>query len=260
MKTIASIFQKIASEQPRLSKDEEQVLAERAQAGDIEARDRLILSAIPAALHYVSKRAAFNREELLMSAIEGVVEAVASFRPGRNARFSSYAYKRIGHKVTEHIGLLKSQVVSRGYRAHFCEYLAAVEKLRMDGVNDPSEDQIEKLLPPSVFVKGFIQDLSSIDDDGVDTLGKSDSRHEMDLSEARELLEQLIQRLPESLASVVRMRHGFDGEEMVFEEIGTRLGYSKQNACNLYKKAVEKLKWHISSLNALEVESLRELA
>lgn len=78
---------------PRLTRDEERRLLARARAGDLEARNQLVLHALPLVIRLSRRyrRGSARLEDLIQEGSLGLLRAVEGFDPRRGTRFSSYA-------------------------------------------------------------------------------------------------------------------------------------------------------------------------
>jgi len=89
---------------------------------------------------------------------------------------------------------------------------------------------------------GGDDDESSIDDLAVDT-GDTSPGSGLETSESQDKLRAAVATLPEREALAVRLRFGLEGNEPhEFEEIGDKLGISRQRAHQITEKAMEKLR------------------
>ncbi len=89
---------------PPLSDSEEQDCFLRAERGDTEARERLILHNLRLVSHIVRKyySAAKNPEDLVSIGTVGLVKAVDTFNIHNGARFATYAAKCIQNEILMH--------------------------------------------------------------------------------------------------------------------------------------------------------------
>lgn len=89
---------------PPLSAAEEREAFAAHRAGDMEARERLILHNLRLVSHIVRKYygTAKNQEDLVSIGSIGLVKAVDSFDPQNGARFATYAAKCIQNEILMH--------------------------------------------------------------------------------------------------------------------------------------------------------------
>jgi len=84
---------------PPLTREEEQAAFEKILQGDKDARDRVILSAMPYVIKMVSNTRAFHceRDELIGASAELVCELIDKFDPTRGVRFLTFVGKCMTH-------------------------------------------------------------------------------------------------------------------------------------------------------------------
>lgn len=89
---------------PPLSAEEEQLCFEKMEAGNEEARQKLILHNLRLVSHIVRKyyASAPNQEDLVSIGTIGLVKAVDTFRPSAGARFATYAARCIQNEILMH--------------------------------------------------------------------------------------------------------------------------------------------------------------
>ena len=65
-------------------------------------------------------------------------------------------------------------------------------------------------------------------------------------------ISELLMNLPEREKEILRMRFGFDGEAKTLEEIGRKIGVSRERVRQIEKRAKEKLKRKSNSKTSFE--------
>ena len=100
------MFKKDFEKIPVLSRDEEQLVAKRARAGDRTAADLLVESNIRFVIHVVFKYwyPGLPLMDLISEGCKGLVKAAKKFNPERNVRFITYAYPAIANLVYDATG------------------------------------------------------------------------------------------------------------------------------------------------------------
>lgn len=86
-----------------LSETEEKALASRSLAGDLEARNELIVRNLPlvhaVVCRYLEGKLGFDNrfqfDDLFQTAVFGLIRAAELYDPSRNVRFSTYAFRAI---------------------------------------------------------------------------------------------------------------------------------------------------------------------
>jgi RNA polymerase sigma factor (sigma-70 family) len=134
---------------PLLSEDEEVSLAKRVQAGDAEAKRRMIEANLRLVIHLVKRYV--NRGLPVSDLVEegnlGLIKAVERFDPGRNCRFSTYAVWWIRQYMKRAI-INQSKVVRLPIHVmeEFNLYLKGCREFIKDNHRDPSIDEVSEYL------------------------------------------------------------------------------------------------------------------
>jgi RNA polymerase sigma factor (sigma-70 family) len=263
MKSMALYMGEIAS-YPRLSQQEEVALAEKVQAGDEEAKERFITSNLR--LVFLVAKSYKNRgldfEDLVMEGNLGLIKAVEKFDPSRGFRFSTYAFawirQTMGRAIDNSVSIVRIPVhVQNEIR----KVLKAQGELKLVLKREPthaeiaeaveiSEAEVSDLLasyscPVSLDAKvkedskttyaDFLADSKPSIDENIEAMLRSES------------VQKAVSSLKENQAKVIVLRFGLDGQEpKTLEEIGAILGYTKENARQLEKTALDKLRKKLS--------------
>jgi RNA polymerase primary sigma factor len=244
---------------PLLSREEEVELAARAQAGDQEALEKLIVSnlryVVSVARRYLGYGLALT--DLINEGNIGLIQAARRFDPTRGVRFITYAVwwirQAIAHALAEHGGVVtlpvkqleKLRKVLEGYRRY----------TQQIGVDPTSEELAAELELPVNEVESVLHIYrhfsldAPIGEEGdtsfLDVLPSttSPSGEEAYINatltdEIRELLSQL----PVREQHVLRLRFGMDDEPKSLEEIGRMLGVTRERVRQIEKQAMHRLR------------------
>lgn len=264
-----------ANAAPRLSREEERELVERAKAGDTHARDRLV----DANLRYVMQiahmaaRWGSEREELIAAGAEGLVIAIGRFEPERGLRLVTYAVPWIRLGVLSVVKTTRS-IVGRSAQGKvrsrvFFNLSRERGRLFTMGVTDRDEQitrlsaifNVERGLLASVIDRLDARDASL--DDVPRERGHDNSHTFLDLladesvpspedanaaEEANDLamraIQRVVQRMPYRERAIVMARLLPDDEDDVptLQEVGDRFGVSRERVRQIEAKAREKLR------------------
>ena len=258
---IMTEYLKKIGEYPLLSKEEEYETICKAQAGDPEAKNKMIVSNLRLVV-YVAKKYNGNPSIRLPDLIQegnlGLISAIEKFDPERGNRFSTYATRVIGQhiqravdSITKEIKLPtnKNELISKVSKAQ----RALRQKLQRDPEPEeiaeelglPSEKIVEVLTLP--FVTSSLDDTVSDDRDSsrrgefLTTESEKDPLKEY-MNAPDNPLEQGLRRLSERDEDILRLRYGMNGDDpMTIDEIAELYHISRQRAAFYEKRALRRL-------------------
>lgn len=245
---------------PLLSREEELAVAQRAHAGDPLARDRLILSN----WRYVASvaRQYSGRGLLLADLINegnvGLLEAARRFDPARGVRFITYAdwwiRNAIAHALAQQAGATGLPVKQLGTLLKLAE--AYRRYVQTTGAPPSDEELAEELgLEPEEVARllGVRRRHLSLDA----PLGEDGDASFLDLMRSATLpstektalkaalaaeMEELLGQLPPREPQGQRLRFGFDEWPLTLQEVGRRLGLSRERVRQLEERAKARLR------------------
>ena len=133
---------------PVLKEKEKMELIVKAQAGDKEARQKMINGNLRLVLSVVQKFTGRgeNLDDLFQVGCIGLIKAIDNFNPGLGLRFSTYGQPMIIGEIRRYLRDNNSIRVSRSMRDIAYKALQARERLSALGNSDPTVDQIAKEL------------------------------------------------------------------------------------------------------------------
>ena len=190
---------------PPLDKDEEIILLDKSNNGDMDARNKLIEHNLRLVV-YVAKRFetnSFNLEDLISIGTMGLIKAISTFKADKNIKLATYASRCIENEILMFLRKKSKMRVE----------ISLDEPLKMD------YDGNELLLS--------------------DVLG-SDSNEiseNLVIEEKKEALYKAIDGLRPREKLILKMRFGlFDCEEMTQKDVADTLGISQSYISRLEKR------------------------
>ena len=244
-----------------LSQEEEAALGREIQAGDEGALEHLVESN----LRFVVSIAGEYRnlglpfDDLINEGNLGLIEAAHRFDPDRGAKFISWAVWWIRRAIRTALSdqtFVVRLPVSQFKRMR--EVKATERDLTRDLGRPPTRDEMAAKLPRKLAQVDPIHRhgirISSLDytapDEQRDTLADTLPDHKLVSIESRMLcdeqtenINELYEKLPDQLRTVIAWRFGLDGEQpQTLSEIGRRIGRSREGVRLIEGKAIDKLR------------------
>jgi RNA polymerase primary sigma factor len=208
---------------PRLSPEEERALGRRVLAGDAEAERRMIEANLRLVLAVARRyrNRGLPLPDLIAEGNLGLLRAVRKFRPDKGTRFSTYAIWWIRQAVVRALAN-QARVIRLPVHVQLLlgRYRKERERLTQELGRPPSLDEVARSLEiPAEQLAG--------------------------LEEIRQppLSLELLDDLPESERTVIRLRFGLSGEEpLTLEAVGQRLGLSLERVRQIEGAGLKKLR------------------
>ena len=245
---------------PRLSVEEERALARRCAEGDADAVKQMVSSnlrlVVSVAREYAGRGVPLL--DLIQEGSIGLITAAKKFDYTLDFRFSTYATKWIRQGISRcllnHAGLIRIP-------AHTAEKIRLVQqtrkRLHQELAQDPTEAQIGQRCGLSEKkVKEYlslIPEICSLDaptgeeEDGtlqllLEDLQAPQPHEELVRRELKATLDSLLSTLTDRQQQVLRLHYGMaDGICYSLDQIGKKLGISKERARQIEHQAMEKL-------------------
>ena len=257
---------------PLLNKVEEIELAKRIEAGDLEAKERMINSNLRLVVSIAKKYQGqeLSLLDLIQEGIFGLIRAAEKFDYRKGFKFSTYATFWIRQAIQRGLANKARTIripVHIGQRER--KIVRAERELGARLGREPTDEEIAKEaeIPAEQVeeVRAAARTVTSLDrpvgEDGDTAFGDllpndgPELEEEVTVNLAQDLLRKTVEDLPEPERSVIRMRYGIDGEEpKALRETGRRLELSAERVRQLESRALERLSSH------REIEGLRDAA
>lgn len=247
----------VESEAGGASREElEALVAEGERAKDVFIRSNLRL-VVAVARRY--PRAGLPLLDLIQEGNAGLVRAVEKFDYAKGFKFSTYATWWIRQAITRSIA---DQSRTIRLPVHLVEELGRIRRVQREfnreNGRDPEHSEIAAELDSTTSRVSDVLDWArdpvslnmSVDDDGdtqfgdllEDTSAVSPEQSVMTLLRSEEL-EELVGKLDNRTASIIRMRYGIeDGREQTLTEVGKQHGLTRERIRQIEKHALLELK------------------
>lgn len=259
--SLQTYFSEIGSSQP-LSREKEAELAERIKAGDERAREELaeanLLFVVSVAKKYRNRGMSFS--ELISAGNLGLMTAVDRFDATRGFKFISYAVWWIRQAIQQALAEDSRTVRVPINRINLLSKIGrATQQLGNANEREPHDEEIATALELSVTEvretllggrRAVSLDRAMFDDDEDSTLLKGLADPDqvqpdevITRSSSQKRLEEILDGLDKREHEIVMRYYGLDGSEpMTLEQIGDRMGVTRERVRQLKERAFGKLR------------------
>ncbi len=266
------LFLNEAGRYPLLTAAEEVELAKLVERGDQAAKDRMINSNLRLVVSIAKRYQGHGLSllDLIQEGVIGLIRAVEKFDWRRGYKFSTYATWWIRQAVQrgvanksrtiripvhiaereQRIGRAERELVAKLGRPPTDEEISETAKISMKHLREVRQaaravTSLDK--PLGDDNDASIGDLVGAAEDGVE--------EEVEISLTEKTLHQALADIPERERNVLKLRYGLAGEEpRSLEEIGRRLGLTRERVRQIEARALERLAVQ------REIEALRDAA
>lgn len=258
-KDLVTLYLKDIRKYEILSREEEVALFKKAQSGDAEAKNKLILSnlrlVVSVAKAYSVK--GFTLTDLISEGNIGLINSVEKFDVSLGNRFSTYAVWWIKQSINKAIITKGREIRIPSYKY---EIISKINKFIVKYLTEhgsyPSNNEIAKSfnLPLDKIEKILLefQDILSLNSNVGDDIFLEDTIKDnenytiedalIEKLDKKEVLNMLAS-LSEREQDILRMRYGLDGERsQTLEEVGKTFSITRERVRQIEKRTLEKLK------------------
>ncbi len=259
---------------PVLTGDEEKSLSRRLQAGDADARRKLIVSNLRLVLSIA--KAYTGRGVSLMDVVEegnlGLIRAVEKFDAERGFRFSTYASYWIKQAMARAVANQGRTIRIPFHVFQLVNRYSRLSSKRTDlkGLDDLELSELLHCTKRKAhLVRNLVMGILSLDlmmSQGAMKELYSDDRNQVgqtpedivSMQMEHERLQLLMDKLSTRESAVLRIRYGFEsgGEFQTLEETGKAFGVTRERARQIEMKALRKLRLLLTSEDNIEESGL----
>lgn len=266
--SLESYFRSI-DKTPLLSARQERELAGRVAGGDLEARDQMVRAnlrlVVRIARGYLGR--GVDLPDLIEEGNLGLLRAVEGFDADMNTRFSTYASYWIKQSIKRAVINGGKTIRLPAYTVQLLvEWRRATARLEFQLGRAPTTDEVGRALGLSKKKLAIVRKALKVNHQFAQSgqQGSDEGMHEVLLdnqarrpdvqasdAEERRILLDLMKELEPREAMVLRMRFGMEEyDASTFEEIGERLGLTRERARQIQTEALRKLGRRLQAVHA----------
>ena len=259
---IMTEYLKRIGEYPLLSKEEEAETIRKAQAGDKEAKNLMIVSnlrlVVYVAKNYYNSNSSMRLPDIIQEGNIALIAAIDKFNPELGNRFSTYATKVIGQQIKRAIDDKTKEIYLPSNKRELLSKVSKAQgRLRQELSREPKPEEIAEELEISVekiidvlTLPAVVKSLDDTVSDDRDSSRRGEfltTESERDpfmdyLNSSDNPLEKGLRQLSERDEDIIRLRFGLDGRKpLTIDEIAERYHISRQKAAFYEKRALKRL-------------------
>lgn len=255
-----------------LKPEEEIALAAKIKRGDNDARERMIRANLRLVVKIAREYEGYGMplQDMINEGNIGLMRAVEKFDPAKGGKLSTYSSWWIKQSIRRAIA---NQAKTVRMPIHMMDKIAKVrrtanrlaEELGQEATDEEIADEMGLPTKRISYLRKAGIHTSSMDapigDDDSNRMGDlmADERAEnpydnLEHKTMLDLLDDIVDRLPERELNILRRRFGLDGgPERSLEEIGKEMGVTRERIRQLQNLALSKLRKMIESRDAMPI-------
>lgn len=257
--TLAIYLQEI-SKYSLLTREEEHELAIESQDGDESAFNKLIRSNLRYVVSVANRYKGFglSLEDLINEGNIGLIHAIRRFDPGRGVKLITYAVwwirQGIMHAIADHTGTVRLPIKQAGlmhkirltYRTLRQELGREATSEELSERMDMKPEDIENVMRVYRTYLSLDAPISKDDETSyIDMLEEKDAvtaEENLFQHALKEEIVDLLEDLEPREREIIRLRFGFDGDPMTLEDIGRKIGLSRERIRQIEKKVIRRFR------------------
>ena len=233
---------------PRLSDDEVQALLKEAQAGDEDARERMVHCNLRLVFHLVQRfsNRGYEMEDLFQIGTIGLMKAIDKFNLAYGVQFSTYAVPMIVGEIRRFLrddgpikisrSLKETGIRVRGVQEELARTLGREPRISEVAEHmDLTIEEITEALEATRYITSIYEELYQDDGDAIYVLDQLTDRDEDGRFLDYIALDEVLARLPERERTILYLRFYRDKTQM---EVANEIGISQVQVSRLERKAL----------------------
>ena len=246
-----------------LSREEEITLARSSKKGDSKAIQEMVRRNLKYVVTVAKKYQGYglSLQDLIEEGNIGLIQAAKRFDVSKNVKFITYAVwwikQAIMHSLAEQSGAVKLPVKQAGKVSRFNK---KSQEMCQNMEREPTQSEVAKSLGfkdeeinsvMRAYRKHLSLDTPLQNDDQTPYLNFLENKDSIPYDDQimreslNEKVDQMLKDLSEREAMILKMRFGFSGEVETLENIGRKIGLSRERIRQIEKRAKQRLKYKL---------------